>query len=138
VLRAGASWSREYELGKFVEHRIGALDLDFALASGDAVEASVEGQSVEEPSGDAYEDYLASLTFYPKGDFTFSTVLETTTSEAEAKDLWLMIEVKKLFPDDLEAGLSFGTERGGKKCSGGVCYFEPEFEGVRLRLTRFF
>jgi hypothetical protein len=138
ALRAGASWSREYELGKFTEHRIGALDLDFALPSGDVVEASVEAQSVEEPSGDEYEDYLASLTFYPRGDVTFSTVLETTTSESETKDLWLMIEVKRLFPDDLEAGLSFGTERGGKKCSGGVCYFEPEFEGVRLRLTRFF
>jgi len=138
VLRAGASWSREYELGKFTEHRIGALDLDFGLPSGDIAELGVEGQSVEEPSGRVYEDYLASFTFYPGTDVTFSTVLETTTSDTEAKDVWLMVEIKKLFPDDVEAGLSFGTERGGKKCSGGVCYFAPEFEGVRLRLTKFF
>lgn len=138
VLRAGASWSREYELGKFTEHRIGALDLDFGLPSADIVELGVEGQSVEEPSGEVYEDYLASLTVYPGTDVTFSTVFETTTSDSEAKDVWLMIEIKKLLPDDLEVGLSLGTERGGKKCSGGVCYFAPEFEGAALRLAKFF
>lgn len=138
ALRAGASWSREYELGKFTERKIGALDLDFGFPSGDVAELGLEGQTVEEPSGRTYEDYLASLTFYPGTDVTFSTVFETTTSDSEEKDVWLMVEVKRLFPDDVEAGLSFGTERGGKNCSGGVCYFAPEFEGVRLRLTKFF
>jgi hypothetical protein len=138
VVRAGGSWSREYELGKFTEHVIGALDFEFGLPSGELAELGVEGQIVEEPSGDEYWDLLGSMTFYPGGEITFSTVLETTSNEAEEKDIWLMVEVKKILADDLEAGLSLGTERGGKKCSGGVCYFAPEFEGARLRLSKFF
>ena len=40
--------------------------------------------------------------------------------------------------EGLDVALGFGTERGGKKCSGGVCYTEPEFAGLRLRLTKSF
>lgn len=141
VVRVGGSWSREYEdaeYTKFTEHRIGAVDVDLELASGDIAEIGVEGQSVDDVSGLTYEDYIGSLTFYPGSDFTFSTVIEASTYEFAAKDAWLMVEVKRLFPNDLEIGMSIGSERGGKKCSGGVCYFEPEFEGTRVRLTKFF
>lgn len=39
---------------------------------------------------------------------------------------------------DFEVALGGGTERGGKKCNGGVCYTAPEFAGVRLRFSTFF
>ena len=29
--------------------------------------------------------------------------------------------------------LSYGSERGGWKCTGGVCFFEPEFEGFKVK-----
>jgi hypothetical protein len=141
TVRLGGSWSREYEdteYTKFTEHAIGAADVDLELGSGDMAEIGFEGQRVEDASGLTHEDYIGSVTFYPGIDFTFATVVETTTDEFAAKDVWLMVEVKKLLPDDLEIGVSVGSERGGKKCSGGVCYFEPEFEGARVRLTKFF
>jgi hypothetical protein len=141
AVRLGGSWSREYEdveFTKFTEHLIGAADVDIELGSGDMAEVGLEGQRVEDASGEIYNDYLGSVTFYPGSDFTFTTFVEKSTYRFAPKEVWLIVEVKKLFPNDLEIGVSLGSERGGKKCSGGVCYFEPEFEGARVRLTKFF
>lgn len=134
----GWSWSREYELGAFVEHVSGAADFYVTMADGRLVETSVEAQRVEEPTGAEYENYLGTVTFYPGTELTFSTVLEATTDESEARDVWVMVEVRALLPEDIETTFSLGTERGGKKCSGGICYVEPEFEGARLRVSKYF
>lgn len=139
--RFGVSWSRDYgdySLGKFVEHRIGALDLDVALPSGDAAEISVEGQMVEDPALGSYEDYVAGLTLYPGTGLTFSLQVETTTAETSARDVWSSVQLRALVLEDTEVTFGMGTERGGKKCSGGVCYVEPEFDGVRVKLAKFF
>ncbi len=134
----GASWSREYIRGKFVERMIGGLDLDVALPSGDIVEMSFEGQLVDDPALGEHEDYIAALTFYPGTALTFSILVETTTDETADRDVWSTMQLRALVLDDTEVTLGVGTERGGKKCSGGVCYVEPEFEGARLRLSKFF
>ena len=133
-----ASRSREYLLGKFTEHVIGAADLDVDFASGFSLGVVAEAGTTDDVTGIQYEDYIASVTWYPGGGVTVSHVFEATTSELETRTTWLMSEVKKSITDDLEVALAAGAERGGKKCAGGVCYFEPEFEGVRLRLNAFF
>ncbi|MCK4679695.1 hypothetical protein KAT82_01085, partial [bacterium] len=71
-------------------------------------------------------------------DLTISGVYEKTTADWEERETWTMLSVRKSFDNDLEAEFSGGTERGGKKCAGGICRYEPEFEGVRFRLTKFF
>jgi len=134
----GWSWSREYELGAFTEHMTGAADLYLTTGDGNPIDLTFEGQRTEEPDGSARNDYLGAMTLYPGTDITFATVLETTSEAESGRDVWLMVEVRALLPEDLEASFSMGTERGGKKCSGGVCYFEPEFEGARVRLSRYF
>jgi hypothetical protein len=137
VILAG-NWSRQYELGKFTERLSGAGDVELTLSSGEVVSVSLEGQWTEEPSGKSLRDYLASFTFYPADDITFSTTVETSNNDAEEDAVWAMIDVVKALPEDVELRVSMGTERGGKKCAGGVCYFEPAFDGVRLKLSRFF
>ncbi len=89
-------------------------------------------------TGESYHDHLASVTWYPGSDLTVSAVFEATTAEFEDRDTWLIGEVRKRISDEIEVALAAGSERGGKKCAGGVCYFEPEFEGVRLRLSSYF
>jgi hypothetical protein len=153
TLGLAASMSREYLFGsegwtsKFTEHRIGAVEAAFPVLADHSLEVTVEGQSVEEPSGETYEDYVVAVAWYAGLDLTVTAAAEGTTQElgrpdaradGEARDRWTMISVKRSFPGDLEVELSAGTERGGKKCTGGVCYFEPEFEGVRLRFSKFF
>ncbi len=134
----GWSWSREYERGAFTEHMTGAADFYFTAVDGRVMEVSLEGQRTDDPSGRAWNDYLGAVTFYPGANVTFTTVVETTGDETQERDVWAMVEVRALLPEDVEASFSMGTERGGKKCSGGVCYTEPEFEGVRLRVAKYF
>jgi len=134
----GGAWSREYLLGKFTEHVTGAVDLDLDLAAEYTVEIGVEAGWTDDVTGLSYSDYLASATWYSGSDLTVSAVFEASTAEFETRDVWFIGEVKKRISDEIEIALAAGSERGGKKCAGGVCYFEPEFEGVRLRLSSYF
>jgi hypothetical protein len=102
------------------------------------LEVTLEAQTTEDPDGKSYRDYIASLAYYPGLDLTVIGTVERTTQETADRDSWFMVEVRKLLSDDFEASVSAGTERGGKKCTGGVCFVEPAFEGARLRFTRFF
>ena len=134
----GGSWSREYTQGKFTERRIAACELDVLLAGDAGLDVTFEAGQVEEPGGGTFEDYLVSAAWYPTADLTVSSLAEATTEKGLASDTWISFEVRKLVAYDLEISVSAGTERGGKTCSGGVCYVEPPFEGVRLRMTAYF
>lgn len=147
TLGLAGSMSREYLFGaegwtsKFTEHLIAAAEAEFPVLDDHSLELTVEGQRVEEPSGEAYKDYVVAAAWYAGLDLTVTAAIEATTQEqgdSGERDRWTMVSVKRTFPGDLEVELGAGTERGGKKCTGGVCYFEPEFEGVRLRFTKFF
>ena len=138
------SMSREYlfgadgATGKFTKHLIGAAEAEFPISADHSLELTLEAQTVEEPSGIVSEDYLVAAAWYAGLDVIVTAALEGTTSEFEDRSRWTMVSVKRAFPGELEVELSAGTERGGKKCTGGTCFFEPEFEGVRLRFTKFF
>lgn len=134
-----ASWSREYEFGRFVERAIGVADIDLTLATGQVLEAGLEvGWTDNRLAGYGYHDYLGSMTFYPSSSLTVSSVLEATTDRSEEREVWTILEVRALLPEDVELSVAFGSERRGKKCSGGVCYVEPEFEGLRVKVGRYF
>ncbi len=137
-LSGGAAWSREYELGKFVEHKTAGAEVIMPLPSGQPLELQVQVGETTDIVETTSMDYLVSMTVYTVSGITLATVVEGTDDESEAKDVWAMVEVKSLLADDVELGLSFGSERGGLKCSGGVCRVEPEFAGARVRLTTYF
>jgi len=146
MVSAAGSWSREYlfsgatSSGKFTEHTIAAGDVEFPVGDSQLVELSLEGQRIEDTTGDVYDEYLGAAAWYPSHRTTITAVVEKTTHDVgpDEPDVWLMVDWKQLLADDLEVTLSVGTQRGGKKCTGGVCYIEPEFEGARMRLTKYF
>jgi len=134
-----ASWSREYAAGKFTEHLTGMLDAELAGGeSGIPMEFGVGAQAIEEPSGEAYANYLATGAWYVTPAVTLSAVAEATSQDGLERSHWLAGEIGIALAEGLDVSVGFGTERGGKKCSGGVCYTEPEFAGVRLRLMKSF
>jgi len=136
-----ASWSREYlgnEYNDFTEHVSGAAEVVITAGAGRPIELVVEGQRTEEFYGSEHTDLLYSFTTYPGDDMTFSVLAETTDDATSERDVWTSVEVRTQVAPDVEVSLMMGTERGGKKCTGGICYTEPEFEGCRVRLTGFF
>ncbi|MFH1220264.1 MAG: DUF6029 family protein [Candidatus Eisenbacteria bacterium] len=134
----GASWSREYVSGKFTEYMTVMGEADLTGETGVGLEFSLGGQRIEEPTGDAFANFLGTATWYPTSVVTLSGVAETSTQKNLKRDRWLYGEVGAALGEGFDVALGFGTERGGKKCSGGVCYTEPEFAGLRLRLTKSF
>ncbi len=138
IAAVSGSWSREYTHGKFTEHVTGVIDLEFAAGALEVLEIELEAQSTEEPSEDTYESYYASLAVYPRPTVTVSASTEATTEKGLDRDFWLFGEVRASVTDDVEVALGGGSERGGKKCSGGICFTEPEFVGVRLRFITYF
>jgi len=137
-LSAGAAWSREYELGKFIEHRTAGAEVIVPLPSGQPLELQVQAGETTDITETVSVDYLVSMTVYTASGITFESVVEGTNDESEERSVWAMFEVKSLLADDLELGVSMGSERGGLKCSGGVCRVEPEFAGARVRLMTYF
>jgi hypothetical protein len=138
ISSVACSWSREYIFGKFTEYITGVIDLEFDAGALEVLEIEFEAQSIEEPSGEAYEDYLASIAVYPGEGLTLSAVSEVTTEETAERDFWLFGDIRATIADGLEISLGGGIERGGKKCSGGICFTEPEFTGVRLKFLTYF
>jgi len=141
------SWQREYLFqgddwtSKYTEHLIGVGELEFIVGGTQTIEITLEGQRVEEPSLETYNDYIAAAAWYPTLETTVIGTFETTTRDlvGAPRDSWLLLEVRRMILDyDLEVSLAGGTQRGGKVCTGGVCLFEPEFAGARLRFTKYF
>ncbi len=138
ISSVAGSWSREYIMGRFAEHVTGVIDLAYDVAGLQNLEIELEMQLTEEPSGEAFETYLTSIGLYPRPDLTLSVVGEATSQAGLDRDFWVFGDIRTAISDDFEVSLGGGTERGGKKCSGGICFTEPEFTGVRLRfLTHF-
>jgi hypothetical protein len=138
VSAVAGSWSREYVSGKFAEYITGVIDFEFGAPTLEVVEIELEAQSVAEPSEESFEDYYVSLAVYPTPTLTMSAATEVTTEKGLDRDFWLFGEVRASVTDDIEVGLGGGSERGGKKCSGGICFTEAEFVGVRLRFISYF
>jgi hypothetical protein len=137
------SWSREYPEAGFTEHISLGLDLEYQVGSGQVVEIGLEGQATErfvrkDLPRPTHEDVLVTLTFYPWPGVTLAALGEATSSDIEARDFWISGEIRMEVAQDFEVALGGGTERGGKKCSGGICYTAPEFSGVRLRFSTYF
>lgn len=131
------SWSREYELGKFTEHFSWAVDSDVSLGE-QVLEFTLEGQNTEEPSGYKFRDLLTSIAYYPRYNVTLVGLFEHTTRDDLGRDTWFFAEARVTIADGYEVSLGGGTERGGKKCAGGICFDEPEFAGLKARFLTYF
>jgi hypothetical protein len=141
VASVAASMSRGYQETGFAEYLTAVVDLDLRKASSQLAEVTFEAQVAEVQTGKKREDheaYLATVSVYALPDVTLTASAERTTDGESERDTWGFGEIRIKLEQDFEVAVGGGTERGGKKCSGGVCYTEPEFEGVRIRFSTFF
>jgi hypothetical protein len=80
-----------------------------------------------------YRDQVFSLSYGRSPWLTLTGSLERTTDPAETSDNWFSVLAEVALAEHHDLQVSYGSERGGWKCAGGVCFFEPEFEGLKLR-----
>jgi len=92
------------------------------------------------------EKYFSDvLTFeYLKSpDITLSFVGETKTSEPTKgntkRNFWALVQAAYKLNNYIDVSILVGSRQAGNICIGGVCRYEPEFEGVELKmLTRLY
>jgi hypothetical protein len=139
-----AAAESEFRLGSLFEERIGGfgevvLDLDgtnsltFGTEWAEARTSSSVTQSFQFP--DEFRERIFSASYGRSPWLQLTVTYEDTTEEdpAEPRDDWLSVLAEIAVADGHDVQLSYGSERGGWKCTGGVCFFEPEFEGLKVK-----
>lgn len=78
-----------------------------------------------------------SITFSssPKFNFTISSEFTNDEDEPTGKSSWFTADASYKLNESNTFGLSYGSERGGLKCTNGICRFVQPFEGFRLLIS---
>ena len=87
-----------------------------------------------------FRDRIVSVSYGRAPYFTITGTYEDTTEDdpAEPSDEWFNVFAEINVSASHDVALTYGSERGGWKCTGGVCFFEPEFEGFKVKwIARF-
>ncbi|HET9135333.1 MAG TPA: DUF6029 family protein [Candidatus Kapabacteria bacterium] len=77
--------------------------------------------------------FLAQYSFNPI--ITFGGVFDFSTWYEDSRHIWPQGFISYRIGAANNLLLSYGAERKGLNCTGGICRLVPEFEGVRLTLT---
>jgi hypothetical protein len=65
----------------------------------------------------------------------FGGIFDFSTRYEKPHHIWAQGFVSVRIGDSHTALLSYGSERGGLNCTGGICRVVPAFEGLRFTLT---
>ncbi|MBS1552746.1 MAG: hypothetical protein JST15_11835 [Bacteroidetes bacterium] len=81
-----------------------------------------------------YMNHFLSLTFSrsPNINLTLNTEFTDDGEEPTGKKFWWLTEASYKINESSTALVSYGSERGGLRCSNGICRFVKPFEGFRF------
>lgn len=90
-----------------------------------------------------YFDDVITLEYLRSPNISISLVAEMKTSEPEnenlKRDFWGFVRFGYNIAHHTNVSLLIGSRQAGNICIGGVCRYEPEFEGIELKiLTRLY
>jgi hypothetical protein len=119
----------------------GVLDLSLYLDALKSLRFEMQGQHVEEHG--EYDDQQLTVEFTRAPRLSLSLVGERTNKSdiqkvpGEANN-WLAVQMDLQLTENHDATLFLGSRQGGFICTGGRCRWEPEFEGIELKLFSHF
>ncbi len=86
-----------------------------------------------------YNEYLSlSISRSPSLILNTNVELSTDDEDASGKKVWAQVEFTYKFSSANSVTLSYGSERGGLKCSSGICRYVNPFNGFRLMVINNF
>ncbi|RLC40422.1 MAG: hypothetical protein DRH49_07175 [Candidatus Coatesbacteria bacterium] len=90
-----------------------------------------------------FKDQILELEYYWTGNVSALWRFEWTDQKRDQmgesiRHNWNFIEVKYIINPRSEFSVGYGQLRGGKVCSGGACFWESPFKGLRAKLTSVF
>jgi len=119
----------------------GALDLSIYLDDINTLRGELQGQHVEE-NGE-YDDHMLTIEYTRAPGLSLSFAGERT-NKSDVQQLsgeanrWFFVQLDYQLTENHDATLFLGSRQGGFICTGGRCRWEPEFEGVELKLLSYF
>jgi len=137
-----AAAESELKVGTLFEENLGGFgEIVYGIDDVSSVTGNVEWNEVRESDSLTqsfqrpidFSDRLFSLSYGRSPWLNLTGSYEKTTDPREAEQEWISGIAEIQVAQNHDVVLSYGKERGGWKCSGGVCFFEPEFEGLKLR-----
>jgi len=144
VFATGAAAESELTLGTLREERITGLgevvgEIDDVNSLAVVLEWTEVQVSDERTSAfrlpDRFRERILAVS-WGRSPWLNLTVTHEDTDEddpTEDRDRWTNAFAQVTVAGGHDVVLSYGSERGGWKCTGGVCFFEPEFEGVKVK-----
>ena len=115
-----------------------AAKTQIATAADESFQAILEHQWIFD-AGRTIEDktYLNELftVQYSLPIINFGGIFDFSTRYEKPHHIWAQGFVSVRIGDSHTALVSYGSERGGLNCTGGICRVVPAFEGLRFTLT---
>ncbi len=118
------------------------LENKFYFDDINTIKLVLEHQQTENLSTDEkYYDDVINIEYLRSPNFSVALVAELQTKEPEAgnvvRKFWSFIQFGYKFDNHTDLSLLFGTRQAGNICIGGICRYEPAFQGVEIKmLTR--
>lgn len=86
-----------------------------------------------------YNEFISvALSRSPNLVLAGSVELSSDKEDPSGKQFWSSCEITFKFNSSNSATLSYGSERGGLKCTSGICRYVNPFKGFRLTITNNF
>ncbi len=118
------------------------LENKFYFDDINTIKLVLEHQQTENLTTDEkYYDDVIAIEYLRSPNFNVSLVTEMQTKEPEAgktiRKIWSFIQFGYKLGNHSDLSLLFGSRQAGNICIGGICRYEPAFQGVELKiLTR--
>ena len=118
------------------------LENKFYFDDINTIKLVLEHQQTENLATDEkYYDDVVALEYLRSPNFNISLVTEVKTTEPEEskiiRKVWSFIQFGYKLGNHTDLSLLLGSRQAGNICIGGICRFEPAFQGIEFKmLTR--
>ena len=133
--RAFAAFTDYSTDGISKEQYISFIPFYFSQQMGSYVFSGLFGTQNVSKSGKNYKNQQVILSVDWKQKLSFSLVADQTSDPSfEENARWVSGEISYKPSSALTLRTNYGTEKGGVRCTGGVCRYISPFDGMRLML----
>lgn len=137
-----AAFGYNEELSSNTKNFTPILENKFYFDNINTIKLVLEHQQTENLiTNEKYYDDVISIEYLRSPNFNISLVTEMQTKEPEEnkiiRKLWSFIQAGYKIGNNIDLSLLIGSRQAGNICIGGICRYEPAFQGIEFKmLTR--
>lgn len=140
--RGAFAWN--YDLTTRTENITPLIDVSYNLSRKDQLHVNFQHQHTTNPINKSEYDSDLILIEYSRSPFVTLALVGEWTNQNQLRNItmdknyWIYGNVTFNFWRNQQLSVLYGSRQEGFVCVGGVCRYEPEFEGLEIKLTNRF